>query len=533
VDSTTTSIIVVIAASAIAIATILSLRELRHQRDAAQAARRDDLTGLVGAGLFRELVTGEILAGNRPAVLFLDLDGFKGVNDTLGHDVGDALLRAVASRLVGTTRDSDTVARLGGDEFAVLLPHITLPATADTVGNGILAAFNHPFRVKDRSLVIGTSVGVAVLGHGVENDATTDAEAVAAALIQHADSAMYRAKRSASRSLVRWSDQLRARAEVQLALQAHYQHALDAGDIGGRVVARRRLSADGLGELVGEELRIEWCHPTLGAIPGPVFAELAGHSRWRLLEVAVRHAEEHCAAVDPDGTLTIGLPLRPGGPMAAPAIIGAVAAALRGREAFASHVRVELPMQHLPGEAAGLRALFEGLRALGVRVGVRGIGGVGGPALLDLAEQHLDALVLDRVLMRGGTLHPRALALTQGLLALTNHLHVPVIFAGVDNDAQIVRLAGMELPEAGVVVQGRAVVYPAGSPVGASASEMYHGERADQAIIDAVRQLAVDGPVPQDQIARLRSLLDPTLPPVAPTEPVRPGPRRDGRERRA
>ena len=225
--------------------------ELRHQ------AEHDPLTGLANRSLFRRLVA-EVLESpvGRNAILFLDLDDFKRVNDTLGHAAGDDLLRLVASRIQSCCRTQDTVARLGGDEFAILLSGVDEPGRESTVAARLLAAFERPFDVGGNAVFVRASIGVA----GVAPTDSVDT------VLAHADEAMYVAKHGRKGSFHlhgQAADQaLRRRAE----LRSDFQAALVSGDLTLKYQPIVELET---GTAIGAEGLLRWEHPQHGPIPAP------------------------------------------------------------------------------------------------------------------------------------------------------------------------------------------------------------------------------------------------------------------------
>lgn len=225
--------------------------ELRHQ------AEHDPLTGLANRSLFRRLVAEALeTASGRNAILFLDLDDFKRVNDTLGHAAGDDILRLVATRIQSCCRTQDTVARLGGDEFAILLSDVEAPGRESTVAARLLAAFERPFDVGGNAVFVRASIGVA----GVAPTDSVDT------VLAHADEAMYVAKHGRKGSFHlhgQAADQaLRRRAE----LRSDFQAALVSGAL---VLKYQPIVELETGAIIGAEGLLRWDHPEHGPIPAP------------------------------------------------------------------------------------------------------------------------------------------------------------------------------------------------------------------------------------------------------------------------
>jgi diguanylate cyclase (GGDEF)-like protein len=222
--------------------------ELRHQ------AEHDPLTGLANRALFRRLVAEAVDGSGRSAVLFLDLDDFKRINDTFGHAAGDDLLRLVATRIQSCCRTSDTVARLGGDEFAILLTDVNDQGRETTVAARVLAAFERPFDIDGHAVFVRASIGVA--GTSATDSVDT--------LLAHADEAMYVAKNGRKGSFHihgHAADQaLRKRAE----LRADLQTALVTGNLDMKYQPIVELES---GMVIGAEALLRWEHPVHGPIP--------------------------------------------------------------------------------------------------------------------------------------------------------------------------------------------------------------------------------------------------------------------------
>jgi len=247
--------------------------ELRHQ------AFHDALTGLANRAMFAQVLDDRIASARRPGggsadegsgavdaappiVLFLDMDDFKIVNDTVGHDAGDQVLQEVAKRLIGTLRDVDLAARLGGDEFAVLLEKGTSEAEARAIADRLAARLAQPIRLAEREFIIGASIGMAV-GDSAE---TVDD------LLRNADIAMYVAKANGKRQLVVWSPEMHEIVVERHTLTSELSWALEAGEV--RVAYQPIVALDGRG-VVGFEALARWHHPSRGPIAPDVFIRLA------------------------------------------------------------------------------------------------------------------------------------------------------------------------------------------------------------------------------------------------------------------
>lgn len=234
---------------------------IRHQ------AFHDALTGLPNRMLFKDRLTLEIAHAKRNkqmlAVLFLDLDRFKLVNDTLGHGLGDQLLKIIAMRLVGYVREDDTVARLGGDEFTVLLPEILQAENAVKVARKILQAVREPVHIDVHELYISTSIGIALYPSDGE-----DAES----LLKNADTAMYRAKENGKNNYQLYTPAMNAKAFERLAIENGLRRALDRNEF---VVYYQPKVNINTGKIIGMEALVRWQVPERGLIPPGDFIPLA------------------------------------------------------------------------------------------------------------------------------------------------------------------------------------------------------------------------------------------------------------------
>jgi diguanylate cyclase (GGDEF)-like protein/PAS domain S-box-containing protein len=239
-------------------------RDQEVQRQLYDLAFHDPLTGLPNRALFRERLTAAIGHAQRTkerfAVMFLDLDRFKEINDTLGHSAGDALLQEVGQRLRSALRETDTVARISGDEFTLILCGMEHEGDSRTVARKVLAAFDRPFQLPDRELRVSASIGIACFpDHG--DDAET--------LMRHADTALYAAKQGAGSRWCVFEPGMGRRASERLELANALRAALDSGE--GLHLAWQPQVHLGDGRVVGVEALARWVHPRLGPMRCPRF----------------------------------------------------------------------------------------------------------------------------------------------------------------------------------------------------------------------------------------------------------------------
>lgn len=231
-------------------------------------ATHDTLTGLPNRVMFSELLRQAIRTANRYkdqgfAVMFIDLDRFKAVNDTYGHHTGDTLLSEVAQRLRKPLRESDIVARLGGDEFVVLLHKVSDKEQAGQIAEGILKTLKQPIALDEREFAVSGSIGISVFGVDAHDEES---------LMKHADTAMYAAKDDGRNSYRVYSADLHQHTQERAALSLQLRHALERGELSLHYQAKMTLASN---QVVGVEALLRWNHPALGEISPVQFIPIA------------------------------------------------------------------------------------------------------------------------------------------------------------------------------------------------------------------------------------------------------------------
>ncbi|MEZ5558852.1 MAG: EAL domain-containing protein [Pseudomonadales bacterium] len=246
-------------------------RDISARKEAEQVinfqAYHDLLTHLPNRALLKDRLSLAIVQARRNrrklAVMFLDLDRFKVVNDTLGHSMGDRLLKAVANRLQSCLRSGDTLSRFGGDEFTLLLPEVRTRDDVVVIATKILDRLNAPFVIDGHELFVGASIGIAMYPEAGDNGET---------LIQNADIAMYQVKGKSKNSYQFFSDEMNHRYSTRLSLERELRNALAQGEL--RVHYQPQVMADD-GRIVGVEALVRWQHPHQGLLEPGQFLELA------------------------------------------------------------------------------------------------------------------------------------------------------------------------------------------------------------------------------------------------------------------
>ncbi|MBL7261885.1 putative bifunctional diguanylate cyclase/phosphodiesterase [Paractinoplanes lichenicola] len=403
--------------------------------EAVREAHHDPITGLPNRALFLKILNrvlaSRVTLADPTSVLFIDLDRFKAVNDSLGHDAGDQLLALVARRLRGCVRASDTTARLGGDEFAALL-HDSPPEAAEVVGERIVAAIKEPFRVAGREVFIGASVGIAI---------SREAEQSSEELLHNADVAMYRAKKDGPSRVLLYQPYMHAEALDRLSLRGDLQRALREGEFRLQYQPLVRL-ADG--DAAGVEALIRWESPTRGFVSPVDFIPIAEEfgliveiGQWVLETSAVQVARWRRDF--PDLGLNVNVS---GHQLVHPRFADNVMRALAIAGLPSSAVTLELTESVLMSEPDLGKAALHQLRGLGVQLSIDDFG-TGYSSLAYLRELPVDELKIDRAFIARAELTAEDLALVRTIVELAQILGLRVVAEGIENAAQLAALRGL------------------------------------------------------------------------------------------
>lgn len=408
----------------------------------ADQAMRDPLTGLANRALFNDRLSHAMQLHVRErqpvAVLSVDLDDFKLVNDNLGHPAGDELLTLVAARIVGGVRTGDTVARVGGDEFAVLLEGKTEHSLQ--VAHGLMASFDEPFLVDGHDLLLRPSIGLAVA-------TADDTDISGEALLKQADMAMYSAKRSHTGGvhtfepemyLIRPTAPGRAGGTGTVQLLGQLRHTIDHAGLS--LVYQPKLGlADG--ELVGVEALVRWPHPEHGLLGPDQFLPLVReHGLMRsMTDLVMELALDDAARWMADG---FRVPVAVN--MFAPSLCdlslpSRVRRSLDDRGLSPDLLTIEITEDLLLDDVEGTRQVLDALREGGVRVAIDDFGS-GYSALGYLCELPIDEVKLDRQFIAPILVDGRAATVVRAVVDLAHDLGMTVVAEGVENDATATRL---------------------------------------------------------------------------------------------
>jgi diguanylate cyclase (GGDEF)-like protein len=405
-------------------------QQLHHQ------AFHDILTGLANRALFVDRVEHAMRRSEREAspvaVLFLDLDDFKTVNDSLGHAAGDELLIAVAERLVRAARSSDTVARFGGDEFAILVEPGHMPQTAAEVAARIGEAMNAPFHVSDADVAVSVSIGIAI---GESHDD------IPADLLRDADMAMYLAKRNGKARFEMFRPGLQDEALSRLAVSADLRHAIDGGQL--EVFYQPIVTAhDAIP--VGAEALVRWNHPHRGLVPPAEFIGVAESTGLivALGDWVLNHACRQTQAwrqegvIDDDFYIAVNLSARQ---LAEPSLVDSVRRALIDSglppEALVLEITESVVMLDLD---AGLARLHS-LKDLGLRIALDDYG-TGYSSLNRLGTLPIDIVKIDKSFIDELTGKSEGTAVIKSVIDVTAALGLTSVAEGVEQQDQCTML---------------------------------------------------------------------------------------------
>ncbi|CAE6909047.1 hypothetical protein R69608_03414 [Paraburkholderia nemoris] len=404
-----------------------------------QLARRafyDTLTSLPNRALLLDRISqAEARARERNAmigVVFIDLDNFKRVNDSLGHHVGDRLLIAAAKRLEGCVRPTDTVARLGGDEFVILLEHLGSEATNEgtLVADNILAQFSQPFDLDNKQYIVSASVGLAFAhaGRG-RGDADT--------LLRDADVAMYRAKNGGKGRYVVFEENMHAEAVKKLEIETDLRYAIEHRDLRVYFQAIMQLQEAGFREM---EALVRWQHPTRGLLPPSEFIAIAEESGL-IIPLGRYVLEEACLQVarwqrefptEPPLQISVNLSPRQ---FDDPNLVADVAAALSNAQIAAASLKLEVTEGLIMRDTERSIETLQKLKDFGVTIAIDDFG-TGYSSLSYLRRLPLDVLKIDRSFVQGIGTSAEDDAIVRAVISMAQSLGLSVTAEGIETSEQ-------------------------------------------------------------------------------------------------
>ncbi len=412
-----------------------------HAEHAEHLAFHDNLTGLPNRAYFSNLLAHSMEHArrydSRLALLFLDLDRFKAINDSLGHDAGDELLQEIGRRLRDSVRASDVVARLGGDEFVVVLPEVTSDRVITKVADKILETVGQSFTLAGHELRMTVSIGVTLFPDDGDDEQT---------LMKNADVAMYHAKAQGKNNFQCYSEDLNADTLERLELESRLRRAFESDELRLFYQAKRRF-ADG--RVTGAEALLRWEHPNAGLLGPMRFISLAEESglvvpvgRWVLRE-ACRQQMAWQADGGPVLTMAVNLSARQ---FADEGLLDDVQDALDESGMPPQQLDLEITESMLMVDLERTTQILQRLRALGVRITIDDFG-TGYSSLSTLKQFPVDAIKIDRAFVGDLLSSDEDIGLTDAVISVGKCLGLTVAAIGVETSAQAAHLASRRCDE--------------------------------------------------------------------------------------
>ena len=394
-------------------------------------AHHDSLTGLPNRILLNDRITNELAHARRQqtnaALLFLDLDRFKIINDSLGHAVGDQLLRVIARRLNNCVRDEDTVARLGGDEFMVLLPRIGGSADAGRIAKKIIECLVDPISCNGHELHITTSIGISIYPYD-----GADAET----LIKHADISMYRAKELGRNKAVYYTAEMNAGSRKQLAMETNLRRALEKDQLKLFYQPKVDISRN---MITGVEALLRWEHPTMGFISPLDFIPVAEDTglivpigEW-VLHTAFRQLKQWHNAGFTDLTVAVNLS---SAQLSRPGFEDVVAQALKESGLDAGMTELEITENVVMENIDSAIIILEKLKYLGISVAMDDFG-TGYSSLSYLRRLPIDIVKIDKSFVSEIPDSAEDVTIAQAIIAMAKSLKLSLVVEGVENVRQL------------------------------------------------------------------------------------------------
>jgi diguanylate cyclase (GGDEF)-like protein/PAS domain S-box-containing protein len=443
---------------------VMNLRDITERKQSEQQlayqAFHDPVTKLANRALLSDRVRHALVrrrdGGQSMAILFLDLDGFKAVNDTFGHAAGDRLLRTVSSRLEETVRVGDTVARLGGDEFAMLLDGIDHEAQISEIAERLLEVVRKPTTVEDHDVYVQCSIGIAVVHPSRDSGATFDS------LLRSADVAMYQAKTSGGDVYRYFKAEMYADLTEQLELRAELKAAIDRDEL---TLVYQPIFSIQTREIVGYEALSRWEHPTRGTISPDSFIPVAENSGLivalgcRVLERACSDAVifQRACPTEPPRTLSVNVSARQ---LQRPEIVDEVRQALTTSGLEPDRLLLEITESLMIDHVELAIARLNALRDLGVLIAVDDFG-TGYSSLSYIRRLPINVLKIDKSFIDDIDSNDEQGNLTAAIMDLARALSLRSVAEGIERTEQLERLRHLGCD----YVQG----FPLGRPVDAAA----------------------------------------------------------------
>ena len=411
------------------------IRDISRRKDEEERlkylASHDFLTDLPNRFFFEEVLQHTIAKIKRTnmtgAVLYLDIDQFKGINDTYGHAVGDVVLKEIAAKLRATVREEDIIARIGGDEFVILLDSIKDAANAAQVAQAVLNACSKPIHLEHRRMSISFSIGIAIFPKdGVD----------AQELLQMADAAMYKAKDEGKNRAKFYSSEMRKKTEDRIQIISYLQYALEKDEF--YLVYQPQFAVKD-GRCIGAEVLLRWQHPKLGTLNPGRFIEMAEETglilpigEW-VLRKACEQSKDWQDIAPHDFHIAINLSNLQ---LKQPNLLDKLAEILKTTGANPSNLEIEL-LENVVFEnpESAIERLFK-LKSLGVKLAIDDFG-TGYSMLGYLARFPFDHIKIDQRLAPNILVEPKEAAIVSGIIAISRELGLTVIAEGIETQEQL------------------------------------------------------------------------------------------------
>jgi diguanylate cyclase (GGDEF)-like protein len=403
---------------------------LSHARRVEYLAYHDGLTALPNRSLFNKLLSQAISQARRYdrqlAVAFIDLDRFKQINDTLGHEAGDELLKEVANRLKACVRDSDTVARLGGDEFVVLLTEVGDEQYAAIVAQKIITAVAKPFTLLGQEFRVTASIGISSYPKDGPDEQT---------LTKNADIAMYQAKEDGKNNFQFYSERLNANSLERLTLESSLRHALERNEFQLYYQAKRDIAT---GQITGMEALLRWQHPDLGIVAPMQFIPVAEETglivpigRWVLQTACLQNVAWQIRGL-PRLKIAVNLTARQ---FFDEHLLRDIAGVLNSTGMEASLLELELHESLLIQDIEKTLRILTDLKSMGIKIAIDDFG-TGYSSLATLQRFPLDTIKIDRSYIRDIATRGEDSNLTEAIIAMGKSLSLTVVAQGVETKEQ-------------------------------------------------------------------------------------------------
>ncbi len=435
----------------LSVATVIVVRHKRAHSATGLLAQYDPLTGLINRTLFQDRVTSALSRARRDGglvtLMFLDIDGFKDVNDRFGHAVGDDLLRQIAGRLIEVLRETDTVARIGGDEFTIIVEGGKRVEHAGRVATKVLKAVAAPYTVGSHEIVVTVSIGISM--YPVDGDSYEE-------LMKGADTAMYQAKSAGKNTYQYFTRSLRDRTSDRLSLLDDLRGAIDAGDQ-LRLVYQPKVDVV-RGAVTGLEALVRWQHPQRGLLRPAVFVPLAEESdliapmsQW-ILDEACRDMKQWLSQGIRPMRVAVNISDRM---FRDTNLVESIAVSLAAADLDPRHLEVEVTERTITQEAERAGRAIERLSDMGVKVSIDDFG-TGSSSLRHLQTLPIRTLKIDTSFVQKIHERKESEAIAASVIAIAQCLEIDVIAEGVETMEELTRLNELGCNN----VQGYLIAHP-------------------------------------------------------------------------